>query len=357
MSEVTVLPWSELEEEFAGTGSPGGGGALLLGNGFSQNIWSGFGYRRLLDCSGLSGVAGELFGDRTNFETVLAELAVTERVLGVAAPAHTEIGEQLRELASEVRDGLRAAVDNVHPELRDLVVEESRDGSDGFKRRVNVITDRVEDYLCRHSSIFTTNYDLLCYWPVVSGRAADLFPGGDPFSLARAEGWATFWSSAIYFLHGSLFLWRDLAEGTREGKYLAGSNADSLLNEIRRHLADGERAPLFISEGTSEDKVSRIGASPYLRFCSRQLQRNHRPLTVLGHSLSEVDQHICDAIQDGNSAHRRVAVGVWVAPEGNRDQLIIQARELRGRLPRCQDIVFFNSAEHPLTSPDLHVEE
>lgn len=216
MSEVTVLPWSELEEEFAGTGSPGCGGALLLGNGFSQNIWSGFGYHRLLDCSGLTGVARELFGDRTNFETVLSELAVTERVLGIAASDHTEIGEQLRELAAEVRDGLRAAVDNVHPELRDLVVEEPWDGSDGFKRRVNVIPDRVEDYLCRHSSIFTTNYDLLSYWPVVSGRAADLFPGGDPFDLARAVGWATYWSSAIYFLHGSLFLWRDLAEAMRK---------------------------------------------------------------------------------------------------------------------------------------------
>ena len=77
-----------------------------------------------------------------------------------------------------------------------------------------------------------------------------------------------------------------------------------------------------------------------------------------GHSLSDVDQHVCDAIQDGDTPSRRVAVGVWAGdtPDAD-DQLKVRARELRERLPRCDDIVFFKSAEHPLTSPDLHVEQ
>lgn len=88
---VAIVEWAAIEEAFAGEGLVGAGGALLLGNGFSTNIWSAFGYRTLLEESGLDGTALSLFGDRTNFETVLAELSTARRVLGVATPTEKRL--------------------------------------------------------------------------------------------------------------------------------------------------------------------------------------------------------------------------------------------------------------------------
>ena len=69
----------------------------------------------------------------------------------------------------------------------------------------------------------------------------------------------------------------------------------------------------------------------------------------------DVDRHICEAIE--RHPDRKVAIGVWVGDIDERDQrqeLLIRATEIRGRLSKCRDVVFFDSAEHPLTSPKLH---
>jgi hypothetical protein len=54
---------------------------------------------------------------------------------------------------------------------------------------------------------------------------------------------------------------------------------------------------------------------------------------------------------------RKVAIGVWVGDIDERDrrqELLTRATQIRGRLSKCRDVVFFDSAEHPLTSPKLH---
>jgi len=115
------VEWASIEETFAGAGDDGAGGVLLLGNGFSTNIWSAFGYSTLLEQSGLSGRARELFGSRTSFETVLAELATARKVVGVVAPDREQLLERLGGLADEVREALFQTVREVHPEANRLV--------------------------------------------------------------------------------------------------------------------------------------------------------------------------------------------------------------------------------------------
>ena len=88
ITDIRVADWASIEVQFAGHGAIGAGGALLLGNGFSSNIWSAFGYATLLDRSNLAGTASELFRGRFNFETVLAELSIAEQVVAVADPSN-----------------------------------------------------------------------------------------------------------------------------------------------------------------------------------------------------------------------------------------------------------------------------
>ncbi len=349
-----VVEWSSIEERFAGNGEVSKGGALLVGNGFSTNIWSEFGYGTLLDRSGLAGTALSLFGRRSNFETVLAELSITRQVLDVVACDQRALKVRLAELSAEVRDGLLQAVGDVHPEARELVAGQQRRGSFGWVGAGGVqVLDEVTGYMPRYSQVFVTNYDLLSYWTTVKAEIADLFPGSESFDLTRAEGWLR--SNAqpkVFFLHGALHLWRSLLTNA-EGKHTSTLDV-ALLDVIRSSLDTPERVPLFISEGSSAEKVARISASPYLSFCSRQLANSSAPLTVLGQALNDVDRHICEAIE--RHPERGVAVGVWVGDilKNKQQELVTRATQIQGRLSRCRDVVFFDSADHPLTNLKLH---
>lgn len=337
-----TVGWTSIEQEFAGDGDVSAG-VLLLGNGFSTNIWSRFAYSTLLERSGLDGTARDLFGSRTNFETVLAELSTARKVLGVARPGEDGLLALLKDLASEVRHALLKTVGEVHPDAGQLVVD------------LKLVLDGLAKYLPRYTKVFVTNYDLISYWAAVRGGIVDLFPGPDPFDERKAEYWLkNNTEPKIFFLHGALHLWRSLVTNA-EGKHTAGPDTP-LLDVIRSSVNHQDRVPLFISEGSSGEKSARISASPYLSFCGRALAEADAPLTVLGQALADVDQHICEAIE--RHPNRKVAIGVWVGDVDSASQkkaLVTRATEIRGRLANCCDVVFFDSAEHPLTNPKLRV--
>jgi len=350
------VEWASIEETFAGAGDDGAGGVLLLGNGFSTNIWSAFGYSTLLEQSGLSGRARELFGSRTSFETVLAELATARKVVGVVAPDREQLLERLGGLADEVREALFQTVREVHPEANRLVAGVKPKGVFGLVGGHVEVLKQVAIYLRRYAKVFVTNYDLISYWAAVEGKVVDLFPGSNPFDEYQAEYWlGNDERPKIFFLHGALHLWRSL-ETNEEGKHTADVNT-LLLDVIRSSIYSEDRVPLFISEGSSSEKLARISASPYLSFCGRALADAAAPLTVLGHALSDVDRHICEAIE--RHPNRKIAIGVWVggsSPEAQEESLATQATKIRGQLAQCRDVVFFNSAEHSLTSSQMHCE-
>ena len=351
---VQVVEWASIESSFSGDGEVGSGGALLLGNGFSSNIWSEFGYGTLLERSGLAGPARDLFRDRCNFETVLAELSTAQQIVGVVAPDADELLGRMDDLAIQVRDALLATVGKVHPEANRLLAGQKTRGKFGF---VGVPVQVLED-LAKHmpwySRVFVTNYDVISYWAAVQAGVADLFPSSDPFDVGLAEHWlANNSQPKIFFMHGALHLWRSLSTNV-EAKHTASSST-LLLDVIKASVEHPDRLPLFISEGSSAEKVARIRSSQYLSFCARVLIETDAPLTVLGQALLDVDEHIRDAIE--HHPDRKVAIGVYVGdiddPDAAAQELAIRATAIRGRLAKCRDVVFFDSAEHPLTSSKL----
>lgn len=351
-----VVEWTSIEETFAGAGDVGAGGVLLLGNGFSMNLWSAFGYHTLLERSGLKGTARDLFGTRTNFETVLAEVSTARHVLGVVVPHAGDLLTRLERLAKDVRDALLQTVGEVHPDANRLVARGKPVDKFGVVDLPLQVLNELAKYLPRYSKVFVTNYDLISYWAAVRAGIADLFTSSEPFDEGRAEYWlSTSSQPKVFFLHGALHLWRSLVTNA-EGKHTACPDT-LLLDVIRASVDHPELVPLFISEGSSDEKVARISASPYLSFCARALAAAEAPITVLGQALLDVDRHISEAIE--RRPNRQVAIGVWVGGVDEQDrqqELLTRATEIRGRLSKCRDVVFFDSAEHPLTSPKLRCE-
>lgn len=348
---VEMVAWADIENEFAGDGGAANGGSLVLGNGFSTNIWSAFGYPSLLQRSGLVGRALSLFRGRSNFETVLAELSTALQVLEVTAPGARSLHKDLEDLAAEVRESLIETVGAVHPDAQRLTAKVMRPRR--LIRLGKEVLPELAGYMPRYANIFVTNYDLISYWAAVKGGIADLFPGSAPFDVNQAEYWReTNASPKIFFLHGALHLYRSLSTNA-EGKQIAGTST-RLLDVIRTSVNNPDLVPLFISEGTSAQKMARIRTSQYLAFCDRALGDDDAQLTVLGQALGDVDQHIIHAIE--RHPRRKVAVGVWVGDvdEKHRNrELKIRATVIRGRIAKCRDVVFFDSAEHPLTAPTL----
>lgn len=344
-NDLTVTRWEDIQDAFF-QGSSNQRGDLLLGNGFSINIWENFRYESLLSESHLQGSSRRAFSSETNFEKVLADLGTTVNTLNHIDPDQRII-PVLNDISDEIRESLFKTVQTVHPTREKLTQAKlPAKGAGEFSNLLKYINEE----LSRYWHIYTTNYDLICYWAAVDG-IADHFPGSNPFSEDKAYEFLEHGMPHAFFLHGGLHLWtRTTDEGDREeGKHTATGGL-SLLETVGTLVEKKDRLPLFISEGTAQEKQQRIRESPYLSFCRRIMEGRNAPLTVLGHSLSEADQHIRSSIEQ--QPERLVAIGIWVPPGRNaKDYIRQEALEIRGRLKECNNVVFFDSSEHPLTSP------
>lgn len=317
--------WSELatEEDWSG---------LLVGNGFSQNIWQRFGYDSLFkkasqeDGAHLVAADVSLFDrlETRNFEVVMSALATSKAV----ALALEEPYVHFEERENSIRAALIRAVHGVHVPW--LYVPDAA-------------LDRVADEMAKCTAVYCTNYDLLIYWSMMRDpeNFRDYF-WSEQFDISDTEIWGK--KSKIHFLHGGLHLYRRPNGQTLKRRAEVGQNLLDLFGTPHH-----DAMPLFISEGTAQEKLASIYRSDYLSFVFSCLARDAGPLVVFGHSLGDSDQHIVDAV----GAHKSRSIAVAVRAVGNVRQkkaAIVQA------LPNAI-IHFFDAATHPLGADDLRIEE
>ena len=219
-------------------------------------------------------------------------------------------------------------------------------------------------------NIYTLNYDLLLYWTllhdqVVNWNADDPLssvfeetvellhddgfraPEDDleaPYVTWEAEGAAN--SQNIHFLHGALHLCDDGPDLQKKCWERAGGVP--LIEQIRIELDQG-RFPLFVSEGDSEGKLSRIRHSGYLQRSLRSLAGVCRSpsatLFVFGHSLAVNDEHVVRLIEKGK--FRRLYVSLFGGPDSDDNRHIVR-RAQRMVLARHErtplDLRFYDAA-------------
>jgi len=291
---------------------------VLLGNGFSIACDPIFSYASLYDAAvalGLSDRAQAVFTrlGTNNFEGVLNLLERSHWVAEIYKLIEAGRSPMLDD-AEVVKKTLVQAVADSHLAHTGLVSDEKKAAALRF--------------LSPFHNIFTTNYDLLAYWVIMSSPDGPRWQDGfrsdedDPDTpyvvfterLGRQGG--------LFYLHGALHLHVVHGELRKHTWIRTGKPLTEL---IQQSLANGEY-PLFVAEGEPAQKLEQIQRIGYLWYCLDKLARIQGPLVIFGHSLGSSDQHIVDIVSE-NTDLPHIAVALHGDPSSPGNQAIHESAE------------------------------
>lgn len=307
-------------------------GVLLLGNGASIAIDQKFSY------SSIKGKAQELGAITPTLNSVFDyfdtdDFELTLRMLWHAKNVNSalDVGEnQTTQAYGDVRNSLIQSVRAIHANPEDIRAK----------------TGKAARFMASFSHVISLNYDLTTYWAMMEGNEAnpehafkDCFVDGE-FN----DDWRRFSDpighqiscTTVFYPHGNLALCRDEIE--RERKVHA-VNGTPLLDTILQQWESENFIPLFVSEGTTEQKLRAVGSSIYLQTVFRSvLPSMDMPLVIYGWSIGEHDTHILSQL--GKSVIPRIAVSVHGGDQAYCDRV---ADRIQEHFHAAPEIEFFDA--------------
>ncbi|WP_409019279.1 DUF4917 family protein [Brevundimonas vesicularis] len=328
---------------------------LLLGNGFSIACRADiFHYGSLFEQADFSGTPEVLsvfaaLGTQ-DFEAAIRALENAARILPAYIGAGTLAPAKMLEHAAALKEILVTTIAGNHPHIPLDIPDEKFWACRRF----------LSHFLAGDKSgcVFTLNYDLLLYWTLMH----EDMPFGPPAALATNDGFGNdeddpdadyvVWqgetnahSASVMFLHGALHLFdsgKDLL------KYTWVRKGVPLIDQARAALAKNS-FPLFVAEGTSAQKKTKIRHNAYLYQSFKQftsnVQQGRHCLFIFGHSLADNDDHILRRIARGRC--RKLYVGLYGDPlSASNAGITAKARNLAAqRMDRWPlDIAFYDAA-------------
>jgi len=281
---------------------------LMLGNGFSIALKPDiFTYTALFDQAKNAGSISKRIGaaframNTSDFETVIRVL----RDSAVVVPAYlkdktigTDTAKLLCKDADAVRELLARTVSDSHPERPGDVTEDQYTACRQFLSNFD-------------GSIYTLNYDLLLYWTVMQDLEPEVHSDDGFRTPDEGEEDYVTWDiekttgQNIFYLHGALHIYD---AGHELQKYTWVNTGVRLIEQIRSAL-DDDRFPLIVSEGRSNEKLTKIIHSNYLSRGYRSFAAIGGSLFIYGHSLAENDEHILKLIP--KSKVKNLFVGIY----------------------------------------------
>lgn len=264
---------------------------LLLGNGFSIAYDKNrFSFTNLLDSAISSGIIVKdsnihrLFQRlrTSDFETVMRLLDDSELVVDIYS-GDNDLQEVIRGDSANLKEFLVKVLTNNHPEKSTSVPDDMKNS--------------CVEFLKPFKSIYTLNYDLLLYWATMSDSTSYFTDGFANTEESEDEGYVVFKNEGgnsfrVHYLHGALHIFDREFEIVKK----TYNNTDiSLIEQIRGSLND-RIYPVFISEGSSEEKEAKIIHNAYLNHCNKSLRKINGDLVIYGASLKENDTHIVESI-------------------------------------------------------------
>lgn len=321
-----ILEWSAIRENYQG-------GALVLGNGASISVDGRFSYGSLKQKAEELGTITpalakvfRFFNDTPDFELVLRMLWHARNVNSAL-----EIGENQTTAAyADVRDSLIQTVRAIHVQPAEV--------------RTRIL--RVAGFMEKFKHVISLNYDLTTYWAMMEGNEANPRHAFKDCFVNRLfdEDWRKFSDplgqqtscTTVFYPHGNLALCRDRVDAERK---LQATNGSPLLETILARWESGAVIPLFVSEGTAEQKRRAILGSAYLQTVFRAVLPNmNMPLVIYGWGVGEQDVHILEQL--GKAASPRIAVSVYRGNQAYCDQVIDRIEQ---HFPNAPEVEFFDS--------------
>ncbi len=291
---MPVVPWEHIAPNYHR-------GTILLGNGASIAISPSFGYGSLLDHAQRAGILADdvqklfRFFETHDFELIL-------RLVWQASNVNRSLqipDDRTHQAYLNVRDCLIQAVRDVHPAY-DLVSGH---------------LPSMYHFLKGFDTVISLNYDLLVYWTMTYGLDIqdghlfkDCFRNGtfDDAWWRFRDCYRERTNTLVFYPHGSLALCRDVVEQ----EFKIHNAGEGLLEAILAAWRSEQVVPLFVSEGTRQQKVSSIQSSYYLSTVYREVLTSQRySLTLFGWGLGEHDRHLLQRMR--RTGIQQVAVSVF----------------------------------------------
>jgi hypothetical protein len=322
----TIYSWDQLKPFY--------NGSILVGNGASIAISDNFKYENFyefainnIDVNNEIKAVFDYF-ETHDFELVLRKLSQAYNVNQIFKITDNDKINQSYEV---IQQALISTVQTVHPEHAEIVKN----------------LDSLYEFIKPFKRIISLNYDLLIYWAVMHGndkqvdyKIKDCFNGiyfDHEWSKYEDTIYYEKYSQLVFYLHGNLALAQDV--NGIESKIKSGNY---LLDTIVEKWENGY-TPLFVSEGTEEQKKQAIARSPYLNtvFSSVLTTLPSDNLTIYGFGFNKQDLYILEQIAKSNKI-KRVAVSVY---NNNQDYCLEVKKILKNKLNiKDKNIQFFSSA-------------
>jgi hypothetical protein len=304
--ELGILQWTDIREKFSKSD-------LLLGNGFSIKISTRLNYKSLFEkfLENIDPADRAIFNQfgTTNFESILEKINSALTVNQIFGINSGQLGASIDKL----KNGLIVAINQNHPRHAEID---------------NTVFDKLSIAFDEFEDVFTTNYDTFLYRVVMKTKdrydlGEKIRPYQDYFWLRR-EDYLRFMDTqsdkthkSFYFLHGALFIFR-----TDQGNYKIRRGAQDVeLIDIINEKININEFPLFVTEGTFQDKENKINSNGYLSFCRTKFKDTKNNLVIYGSSLSTQDSHL---INDLNYNRRNLAISVRCT-----DKTLDQLRQIK----------------------------
>jgi hypothetical protein len=313
---------------------------LLLGNGFS------------IACRPDIFAYGRLY-EQADFTKVSATAKRAFEALGIQD--FERVIKLLRDAAKVVRayggpEALATAFEADADGLRELLVQTIAASHPAWPGELTEEEYQAcRSFLKHFGTIYTFNYDLLLYWAQMHTPEGVAPSSDDGFRTPEDDFDASYviWEPGqsheqdMWFLHGALHVFDT---GTEIQKYTWSKTGVRLTNQIRDALSRNY-FPLFVSEGTSDEKYERIRHSDYLAKAYRSFSSIQGALFIYGHSLAENDDHYLKCISRGKLSH--VYIGIYGDPNSDSNKFIMRRAEQiasRRRGRSALGISYFNAS-------------
>jgi len=306
---------------------------LLLGNGFSIAFKHDiFTYNSLLDETDFSQIPEvlEVFKKLNiiDFEAVIKALEQSSLIVSIYSNDKL-LEVKLNQHSNELKTALIDTLASKHPEAPYQIEEKQYENVRLFLS--HFIGNEEE------GNIYTLNYDLLLYWAIMHeedniGVKHIELKKGDGFGREEGNENADYvvWhgetsahsTQRIHYLHGALHLF----DSGKDLKKFTWINTGRKLIEQAREAMDKNMYPLFVAEGTSDQKLTKIKHNAFLYHSYKSffgmMNQLKNCLFIYGHSLALNDMHILHKISIGKVP--QVFISIYGDIKSTENQIIIE---------------------------------